>query len=212
MNFSLKIIESDKQIERAVLHALLPATIIYMNNVVGYIKDYIIDIIKQSIVSQPEYESLTKGSLRLELGIPDAENKISELLLLWINNIEVKYVPPNITNHQIKSTLSINMIKTDFSDVLGTSSAEVRDNISGSAIPWLQWLLLDGGSILVAHHSVIIGPDDRSRTGNAIMRRSKNSWSVPPEFSGTIANNWITRAIDSARGEINTLLEKALSQ
>ena len=41
------------------------------------------------------------------------------------------------------------MIKSDYSDVLGAAGASIKDSETGSLVPWLEWLLLRGGDILV---------------------------------------------------------------
>ena len=41
------------------------------------------------------------------------------------------------------------------------------------------------------------------------MQPSQKSWKVPSEFSGTINDNWITRAIDQATPEIEKMLDGA---
>ena len=83
---------------------------------------------------------------------------------------------------------------------------------SGYSLPWLKWLLLDGSAILVPNHSVVFGPNPKSRTGNAIMRLDKNrGWSVPSQYQGTESNNWITRALDNAAPEIEKLINGAMA-
>lgn len=110
----------------------------------------------------------------------------------------------------IKSSFSANLIKSDFTDVLGADAALVQDNIRGYSLPWLEWLLLEGNRTIIPTQSVVIGPNPRSRTGMAIMRESTQGWNVPSEFAGTINDNWITRAIDDAAQDVNNLLNRAL--
>jgi hypothetical protein len=210
MNLSIKILETNKEIEKAICVALLPAVNKFMDNVQKYVQSNLFSIIKNAIINQPEHESLVNGKLRSELGIPDASIKIEEIISLWINNAIVQYQSPKIINNKIKSSLTIKVIKSNFSDVLGSDSAEVYD-IAGYSIPWLQWLLLDGTETIIDNYEVYFGPNARSRTGYAIMKPSNNSWNVPPEFAGTIDNNWITRAITEAKPEIEKLLQRALS-
>jgi hypothetical protein len=213
MKLSLKILEKNSEVEKAIVKALLPETVSFMNKASSYVKNNINPIIKQSIEDQPEYDSLVNGQLRLELGIPDASQRIEELISAWINNTIVEYKPPQIFNSKIKSSFTIKMIKTDFSDVLNSSLANIERNISGASVPWLQWLLLDGTALLVDNYEVYIGPNSRSRTGAAIMKASEGEgWSMPSQYAGTIADNWITRALDASKPNIQQLLEKALSQ
>lgn len=213
MKISLNLIETDSEINKAILNSLLPQTTNYMDKVISYIKNNLSSIIIENILSQPEYESLENGVLKAELGIPDASIRVNELINIWVNNIQIDYNSPKIVNNQIKSKFSIKMIRANFKDVLGTTNAEVVDYNTGSIVPWLRWLLLDGTSILVDNYEVVLGPNYRSRTGLAIMRKGDNkSWSMPSEFAGTIDNNWITRAIKQSAPQIDRLLKRALEQ
>jgi hypothetical protein len=208
---SLKLLESNAQIQIAILNAMLPQVDSFMTNVMKKIESDLPDLINEAIISQPEYNSLLNGTLKLELGIPDPEQRIQELLSIWIKNIDISYQKPKIVSSKIKSSISIKAIKADFSDVLGNDLAEVVDFNTGSVIPWLDWLLLEGSTTLVKDYEVSFGPNPRSRTGYAIMVDSNSDWKVPSEYSGTRSDNWITRAINSYKDNINKLLQKALS-
>lgn len=209
MRFGLKILENNNEITKAILSAMLPDVNAYLNRVINYIKKNLPNVITQIITDTPEYESLVGGQLKYELGLSDADSKVEGLLNIWMNNIEYIYEPPKIINNNIKSNFSANMIRIDFSDVLYSPYAEMEDTIRGYSLPWLQWLLLEGNKVIVPNHSVILGPNPRSRTGNAIMINSKSNWKIPAQFSGSASDNWITRAIDSAQNEIQSLIDRA---
>jgi hypothetical protein len=210
MRLNFKLTDSSDAIYKQILMALLGPATDYMKDATTHIKIHLPSIINNAIMNSPEYSSLTSGSLRLELGIPDATNKISGLLNIWINNIQYTYNPPAIHNNKIISTFSAEMIKINFDDVIYSDFAIVRD-AKGYTIPWLEWLLTEGNRVLVPSYDVIFGPNTRSRTGNAVMKKTKqNSWKVPAEFSGTISDNWITRAIDAAEDDIQNMLNEAL--
>jgi hypothetical protein len=183
-----------------------------MSKAKNVVEKNIIILIQNQIISSPEYDSLINGQLKLELGIPDADRKIQELINIWISNTIVNYSAPRIVNNKIKSSFSIKMIRSNFNDVINQPSAFIEDNIRGYELPWLQWLLFDGTATIVDDYEVVIGANARSRTGYAVMMPSSNSWSVPAEFAGTVNDNWITRAIQRAKPDIEKLLEKAVSQ
>lgn len=213
MKISFKLSETDSEINKAILNSLLPMATSYMGKVIRYIESNLSPTITEAILSAPEYESLNSGILKAELGIPDASIRVNELINVWIRNIETHYNPPKITNSQIKSSFTIKMIRTDFRDVLGSTNAEIIHYNTGSIVPWLRWLLLEGTATLVDNYEVVLGAHSRSRTGLAIMKKADNkSWSMPSEFAGTIDDNWITRSIKSAEPQINKLLERALQQ
>jgi hypothetical protein len=213
MKLSIKLIEKNAQIQKDIADALLPLAISFMNSFINEVKKNLPNLIEDAIKNSPEYFSILNGKLKYELGIPDPSAKLIGLIDLWINNIQYEYKPPAASSKGIKSTFSAKMIKADFEDVLSSQFAEVQDISRGYNLPWLKWLLLEGNTTIIDEHEVIIGPSRYSRTGNAIMKsnRTKN-WQVPSEFSGTQADNWITRAIDGASPIIQSMLEKAVKQ
>lgn len=202
MILSLKLIDNNSKIYTSILDALLPQVNKYMISSINEIKSKIPNIIKTAIINTPEYESLINGKLKYELGINDSTEKLAGLIELWSSRILVNYNKPRISMNKIISSVSINMIRVDFSDVLYSEYAYVVDSFRGYSLPWLEWLLLEGNRTIVKDHSVKIGLNKYSRTGLAIMVPSKQSWRVPSEFAGTISNNWITRAIDNAEENI----------
>lgn len=212
MRLSLKILESNKEIAQKVAKALLPDIKNYMKNAIDNIKKDLPAVIYNGILNSPEYVSITGGQLKYELGIPDPEAKIASLLQTWTDNVYVTYVPPAITTSgSIKSSFDVSMVKTDFSDVLSSDDAFVFDQERGYSLPWLKWLLLDGTVPIIKDHQVIIGRNNRSRTGMAVMRQSRNkSWAVPGKFAGTEADNWITRAIDASKSDVESLIKRTL--
>jgi len=210
MNINVKLLDTNAEIYKNILKALLPDIKKYMDSVLDTIKKELPDILSNSIRNSPEYSSLIAGKLRYEFGIPDASSKIIGLINSWSSNINIDYTRPAITGNQIKSKFSVNLVRADFSDVLFTEYAILRDDQRGYDLPWLQWLLLDGDVAIIQNHEIIIGASRYSRTGNAIMRENKGkTWKVPTEFSGTISDNWITRSIENANSEIDSLLQKA---
>jgi hypothetical protein len=209
MQLNLKLIENNSTINKYILMALLPEVTDYMNDVMKYIKTNLPEVVRNSIISAPEYSALVGGQLMFELGIPDVNQKLSGLLNIWMNNINYEYKAPSITNNKIISNFSASMIRIDFDDVIYSEYAIIRD-AKGYTLPWLEWLLTEGNKVLVPSHEVIFGPSSHSRTGNAIMRKNKNrSWKVPAQYAGTLNDNWITRALDSAESDIQDVLNRA---
>ena len=212
MKAQFRLLDSSKDIQNKILQALLPDVISLMNTAVGTIKRDLPDLVISSISAAPEYQSLVAGNLQYELGIPDPINKVGGLIDIWSKNIQYNYAKPTISNNKIISKFSASMIKADFSDVLYTDYAYVQDYSRGYSLPWLEWLLLQGNAVIIPAHQVILGPNPNSRTGYAIMRNvGSGYWKVPAEFAGTIADNWITRALEAVSPKIQALVERAFS-
>lgn len=211
MKLNFKLLESDKSISNKILNALLSDIKKFIDISFKKIKTKLPSIILASIQNSPEYYSLVSGELRLELGLPDAESKIDGLLGIWSKNIKYEYNKAVIQNSRIRSSFSISMIKSDFSDVLGSDYAIMVDNARGYSLPWLEWLLLDGTKPIIQNYDVLFGTNPASRTGLAIMIPSSRSWGISNRSAGTISDNWITRAVDSAEVQILDLMEEVFS-
>lgn len=209
MRLSLKLIDNNNDIGNKILQALLYDITKYMENGIALVKNQLPLIIRQSIVNSPEYSSLLNGELRYEFGIPDPGVKLAGLLDIWCDNIKYSYMKPIIVSNKIKAIFSANTIRIDYADVLYTDYALVIDSTRGYNLPWLEWLLLEGNKTIIDKYEVIIGPNQYSRTGNALMKPSNRSWKVPSSYAGTASDNWITRAIDSVTDDIENLLNKA---
>lgn len=207
MKISLRLLESDRDISNAILDAIISYMKPKIPTIVSNIKSKLPNIIKSFIVNEPEYQSLKSGKLRYEFGIPDV-SVVDTIVDFWSNNFIVVSKPIAKKNNQIFYSLSISMIRQNFNDVLSLSDGIVYDSVSGITLPWLEWLLLDGGKIIVKNYEVKMGSNPRSRTGMAVMIESKKNWRVPPEFAGTISNNWITRAMDNINNEITNVIRQ----
>ena len=194
MKFSLRLIDSDKKISQTILSLLKSQVSVAFTKAKNEIVNKIKPIIRDSIKAEPEYQDLISGSLKYELGIPDAAI-VDRVVEIWVNNISVQNKPVRISGNKLSGGFAISAIKSDYADVLSSSSATITDSQTGSLVPWLEWLLLRGGDILVNDSEVQIGPNPRSRTGMAVMVSSNKDYRMPAKLAGTERNNWVYRAI-----------------
>jgi hypothetical protein len=149
------------------------------------------DILEDAIRSSPEYISLLGGKLYHELGVLNAQSAFSEIIAVIKKNIEVRY----INTPGALGGISISYIRKNNDDVLSIPSAKFISE-GGFAVEWLNWLLTKGDSIILIqyHYRGIVTP--KSRTGQGLMIKG-GQWRVPPEFSGTKDNNFLTRSCSS---------------
>lgn len=209
----LKIeLPSETAIAREMSKALISDVDIWMRKAVIFFKREIPPIIREHIESSPEYISILNGQLKYSFGIANPQEKLTGLLDIWMNSIDVQYTRPTINGRgQVKASITVSMMKVDFSDVLYSEYASVYDQERGYVLPWLEWLVLEGNRVIVKDSKIVFGPNPRSRTGGAVMQKdTKSKWKVPSTYSGTIGNNWITRAIDEASGDLETLFDRAI--
>lgn len=209
LSFGIDIVETNEDISSKILKALRPQVNSYFKNVFEKIKDNLSNLVISAITSAPEYNELISGRLKAEFGIPDSSSRLQRILEVW-KNITFKYKSVKNDGKQLVGSFELSMIKQDFSDVINLAEASFVTE-KGSTLNWLEWLLLFGDQVIIKDYNVILGSNPRSRTGMAIMSGSvSGKWSVPSEYSGTINNNWITRAIDNADSSINNLITTSL--
>ena len=212
MEISLKLLNSNSDINKKILIAIKDHLSIVFNKSVGPIQDKIRTNIKEALMSQPEYLSLISGQLKYEFGISTSQ-QVNDIIDLWIKNIVVDYSPPIAKASSVSGGFSLSAIRDDYSDVISSQSAVVIDSKSGAILPWLEWLLLYGGKIIVKNYTVKFGPNPRSRTGMAVMIESNGkNWRVPPEFAGTSTNNWITRALDQMGDKVLDIIQTEIEK
>ena len=195
MNISLQLLDSNSSVQKKILQSLAVELRGVFTKASEKIKKQLQTMVKEAIESQGEYQSLLRGELKDELGIPNPASRVNAIVDAWINNVEVNTRPVSVSGSGLKGGIFIGMIKQDYSDVLGMDQATIVDQKTGSVIPWLYWLLLGGGDILVRDYTIKIGPSKRSRTGNAVMVKSPKNWRMPAKYVGVADNNWVYRAI-----------------
>ena len=207
MRFSVTVDQTANQISKEILNIILkemqPAWEKSTKKITAGLPDVVIDGIK----AQPEYTSLLSSTLKFEFGLTNAITKVNDIINIWARNITVDNESPKIRGSQIVAFYSISMIDSDYADVLGSPSAQQL--IDGGNIPWLRWLLLEGGKVLVPSYDVKFGPNPNSRTGGAVMVEG-GSYRVDPKYAGTASNNWVTRAVGSVNNNIEKLITDSL--
>lgn len=211
MKISLNLIESDSEIQNLILKDLIKLVNAAFQKATKNISNKLKSMVRDAIESEPEYRALKSQSLRYELGIDDV-SKIDNIVNIWSNNIVVESRKVKISGSSLSGGISFKMIQSDYRDVLDSSAASITDRKTGSVVPWLYWLLLGGGGILVKDYEVQFGPSERSRTGNAIMVSSQKNWRMPTDYVGVADNNWVYRAISKLDKQIEQMLQQQLEQ
>lgn len=212
MQLSFNLLSNASDINRQILIAIRDHMSSVFVKAIPSIRDKIKVLIKEALVAQPEYGSLISGQLKYEFGIP-ASQQVNAIIDLWVNNIQVDYNLPVAKSTTITGGFSLSAIEADYSDVISSEAAIVVDSMSGAVLPWLEWLLLYGGKIIVKNYSVKFGPNPRSRTGMAVMVETDGkNWRVPPEFAGTLNNNWVTRALDTIDDKVLDIIQAEIEK
>jgi hypothetical protein len=211
---SAKLVNRPETIEKRITEALrkqiaqngYPKKI---DNTAAQVYNKIAELIKTAILNSPEMNSLVNGKLRLDFGLDD--DKVYILPTLLVDLFEVYYEDAEVTNP--KDIFGIRfVIKSRDEDDPYVMSAFSRANYiskkSGLLIQWLRWLLFSGSEIINDTYKVMVKPGNgRSNLGIMITsKKDKFTFSVDPDFSGVQGANFITRAIDTVKDDIVTIL------
>lgn len=162
------------------------------------------------ISAQPEIQSLessTLGSLAGQFGLyagsGSAATNVISLAIRDSIRVNFKKFSP-----KLEGGFEVNFQPADFTNILNLPQSVV--NYKDGVLPWLDWLLLRGNSIIVVnyHYNAVTGLG-RSGLGNMI---DGGSFRVPPQFSGTSDNNFITRALvgETQTKKIGEIFQRAL--
>jgi len=163
------------------------------------------------ILSQPEIQSLSSSSpesLAGQLGIPQSlvGGIISSIENAVVNSISIRFIQ---YSKNLKGGLEIYFQPSDFFNLLSLPAGHVI--YKGGDLHWLDWLLKRGDNVIVANYQY--NPKTglgRSGLGNMVLG---GSFRIPPQFSGTDSNNFITRALIGTDQEntISRIIQRALA-
>lgn len=157
------------------------------------------------IMEQPEIESLVSGYLAgafgLYAGTNDAivnsiSNAVGSSVFVNVNPIGAKFTDGGIT---------INFQPSDFINLLSLPQGHVV--YEGGDLHWLKWLIQLGDSMIVVDYSYF--PKSGAGRSKRGSMKKFGTFRVPPEFSGTLEDNFITRALTSPerQRQINAILQ-----
>lgn len=201
----MKIVESDKVINIKINKALAGE----LNSRFKKQKEKLLNTIKgivyNAIRSCPEIDSLSNGELKLDFGL--TVDPSSAIINAIVSSVEVIVTPFSANGGTIsKGGITILIQPNDYQNLLGLSVSQ-QPIESGGSLPWLEWLLLEGDSIIIANFGVEYSNEAKGRAGPARMTSSNRPFKVNPNFSGTRDDNFITRALKTYFPQI----EKAIA-
>lgn len=205
----IKIVETDNQISNLILDAMAGEINKALSKGAIKIERDVRILVRTALTSQPEWDSLLSGRLRTEFGLPDSQQRLNTILKIWSNSIIVYPVPAKRVAGRLKGGLKIDMIEANFGDVLGAPEAYFITE-KGVLLNWLEWLLKFGDRAIIKDYTIGVNPK-RSRTNADVMvKHVGKRWSVPPEFAGTVNDNFVTRALSSIQAQITDIVENGI--
>ena len=148
------------------------------------------------------YYSLNFGDLQRDFGFSPGENVAEQVVKTISSSIQLSKLGPTSVS---LGGFRLEILKEGIQSLLNKDFAAYDSN--GNTVDWLRWLLTAGDTIVVADYQVMKDkgtPLSSSRSGYALMISPKMSqgFRVDPNHSGTIDDNWITRALFSAQQDM----------
>ncbi len=211
MRITARLLESDADITRSIMQAVRGHLDKSISKSIPRIVSDIKQAVKESLIQEPEYSSLTSGTLKIEFGIPDA-SQVSEVVDALVNTIQFTQNKIIAGNRSLSGGFTLNMMKSDDMSGVIFSDAAVVTTDKGTTLPWLEWLLLKGNTPIVKKYDVKYISSSRSRSGLGVMIPSNRDWRVPPLYIGKEESNWTTRAIDKVESKIYTIIKKRIEE
>jgi hypothetical protein len=160
----------------------------------GIIFREIRDLIPGWIESQPEMVDLATnigpGSLAAQFGLKEGSGpEIVKIISKAVQN-SISLNVSNISKKDLSGGIKINFMSATFEELLTLPEGHVL--YDDGDLHWLNWLLTEGFKVIVVGYSFRFL--DGGRSGGGIMTKG-GLWRVPPQFAGTVEDNFITRAL-----------------
>lgn len=206
MGISLKLTDTVANIEKSILRAIVDEANKGFLKSIARAKEPIKIIVRNAIEASPEISSLNGGTLRADFGIPIGKDVTTPIVNAIAGSITFATQKFSAKGKSIGGGVTIGIQPSTFVNLLGLGITET-ENVGN--IPWLQWLLTAGDSIIIADFGVDYGPYGRS--GMARMTAKRRPFKVDSSFSGTPQDNFITRALTPRAGEIEKAIIRSLS-
>lgn len=209
MSISIKLLDSVNDIQKNIDKAIVDLVNDSISRNLSKIFTDVKSLIPSWIKVQPEIISLSSTeptSLAGQFGIRGrADNIVNNIVDSVVNATEIKFIK---YNSKFIGGLELNFQPKDFGNLLSLQYGHTI--YPGGDLHWLDWLLKRGDSIIVVNYQY--NPQTglgRSGLGNM---KPGGAFRVPPQFSGTVENNFITRAFvgDYQEGQIINIIQKVL--
>ena len=203
---SVKFLESNAQLEKEIRKALADEINKTLKPQVAQLETKLKPVFRSALQKSPEINSLSSssGTLRLEFGLDS--DPYAAIIDAVIESLNVEWVKVNPTN--FSGGLIVTIQPSDVNNLLALPQA--NQSIIGGSLPWLSRLLTLGDSIIITGYGVEFGSFPNTRTGQAKMSTKFAPYKVNSAFSGTIDDNFITRAIEKTTPEVEKILRRML--
>lgn len=207
----IQITESTASVSAKVLFEVVEQVDRRMRAAAPQINLLVGELIEARIRATPHVKSLISGQLQADFGlnIGEAEEAVDSLLFVVKRSVKVNLGIKNRGSlGNLAWSMSVSILPDGFSDVLKGIGA-YKSPRSGEFIPWMEWLLTKGTTVIYDDFFVAKGEFKTSRSGFALMFPSGQSgriFRVEPTFAGTADDNFVVNTIASLLPEIGNIM------
>ena len=207
---SIKLLESDNDIITKINKSIARRFNVLIKRRAKIVQNDIKRLIPSWISEQQEVISLnsdgTDGSLNAQFGLRPGQSAIviADIINAISESIFVHITPVSPVN--LSGGISFSIQPTDFKNLISLSSGIVATE-KLQQLHWLDWLLTEGDRVIIAGYEYV--PSDGGRSGGGTMKLGR-SFRVEPSFSGTVDDNFVTRAFAGRDKQLANLLSKLL--
>lgn len=164
-------------------------------------------IVRNAVYNSPTMDSLRSGVLKYDFGLTfDPSGAIADAVA---NSVNVQVQKAKVNGQKLSGGITVNVQPASLLNVLSLPEA-VQITEQGVSLPWLEWLTTYGNQIIIVDFGVEYGAG-LGRTGGAHMVSSARPFQVNSSFAGTADDNFISRAINSIRPQLQKEIERILS-
>jgi len=160
----LKLTQTDAQIEKQIFNALVKEANYTFRSALRRMIAPIRRVAGSAVSTSPEIASLRSGTLRTDFGITTGIDVTSPIIEAVANSVNVHMKPFSASGNRISGGIFVNIQPDSFVNLLslptGTTVTE-----KGDTLPWLDWLLNLGDSVIIADFGVEYGSFGRSGGG-----------------------------------------------
>ena len=193
MSIGLKILDSDRVIEKRILEAIARHFDKVFNSLVPILQKKVPEFTRDFFRGTDTFHELIRGDLKGHFGFKTT-SKPEIIVDLISEDFEIIKKPVKVRRKQFVGGIDIKLVRSGFKNILESDAASIiteKDDI----LDWLDWLLTKGFEIIIDTHHVFF-KEGVGQSGMAIMSEG-GVWRVPPPHGGTIDDNWITRTLRS---------------
>lgn len=169
-------------------------------------------LIYEWVASQPEIMDIKAGNygkLSPNFGIPEGSEKEIAHKICLAAAASFSIVLKDLNSRTLAGNINLRFGNKAFRDLLALPEGNIVTE-KGQNLHWMDWLLFAGNQSIVIGYTFLAKPG-QGRSQGGIMR-NKGIWRVPPEFSGTEDDNFLTRAMNNPNneGQIQEVLRRHL--